>query len=203
MTETLVKRVLIQDFGGKKTASGVELANGQKITAHRKIVLSAGAYRTPQLLLLSGIGPISEPSRHGVPQVVDAPEVGKNFHDHMAVSQWWKLRAPENGYTMGSPKFNDPAFMKGLPVDWVITQPYLTMVSKLLWPWTKATCMMVIRYCRLPDPTRNHTSCMLESTRLTQLSLWMALTLRPVLSAFCLHRAELSRWHQPIRKRRL
>jgi len=122
MTETLVKHVLIEDLEGKKTATGVELANGRKITANREVILSAGAYRTPQVLLLSGIGPSSELSCHSIPQVVDAPDVGKTFHDHKAVSQWWKLRAPENGYAMGSPKFNDPAYMKGLPLDWIVTQ---------------------------------------------------------------------------------
>jgi choline dehydrogenase-like flavoprotein len=42
--------------GEKKSAIGVELSNGRQIFARKEVILSAGAYRTPQLLLLSGIG---------------------------------------------------------------------------------------------------------------------------------------------------
>ncbi|KAL1963927.1 hypothetical protein VTN77DRAFT_7733 [Rasamsonia byssochlamydoides] len=50
-------------------------------------------------------------------------DVGRHFHDHPAVSQWWKLKHPEKGLAVGSPAFNDPALLKGLPLDFVVTQP--------------------------------------------------------------------------------
>jgi choline dehydrogenase-like flavoprotein len=90
MTETLVKRVLVEENNGRKVATGVELADGKTISA-KEVIVSAGAYRTPQVLLLSGIGPAAELAKHGIEQTVDSPEVGKNLHDHLAVSQWCHL----------------------------------------------------------------------------------------------------------------
>ncbi|KAJ5807010.1 glucose dehydrogenase [Penicillium riverlandense] len=120
-TETLVKRVLLTEQGTKKTATGVELADGTKLTASREVIISAGAYRTPQVLMLSGIGPAAELSKHGIPLSVDSPEVGRNFHDHFSFNQWWKLRHPEQGLSVGTPLWNSPAYGMGLPCNWVAT----------------------------------------------------------------------------------
>ncbi len=122
MTETLVKSILVEKRGTTNVAIGVQLADNQTYRANKEVLLSAGAYRTPQVLLLSGIGPAKDLAAHGITQIVDAPYVGQNLHDHMAVAQWWKLRDPEAGLSLGSPKFNNPAFAKGTPMDWVITQ---------------------------------------------------------------------------------
>ncbi|PQE26804.1 Choline dehydrogenase protein [Rutstroemia sp. NJR-2017a BVV2] len=118
---TLVKRVLVEDDGkGNKAATGVELADGTVIKAKKEVLLAAGTYRTPQILLLSGIGAAKD--LKGITQTLDLPGVGDNFHDHMSVSQWWKLRHPEAGLAIGSPTFNDPKFFTGLPMDWIVTQ---------------------------------------------------------------------------------
>jgi choline dehydrogenase-like flavoprotein len=87
MSETLVKRVIIEQVDGRKVATGVELANGEVITATKEIIISAGAYRTPQVLMLSGIGPSDELKKHGIKQIVDSSDVGKNLHDHLGVGQ--------------------------------------------------------------------------------------------------------------------
>jgi len=50
-----------------------------------KIVLCAGVYRTPQILMLSGIGPEEELARHGIPLRHRLPGVGANYHDHGTV----------------------------------------------------------------------------------------------------------------------
>lgn len=121
LLNTLVKRVIIESNGtGDKVATGVELANGNIFKAEKEVILAAGAYRTPQVLLLSGIG--ASKDLKGIPQVLDLPEVGENFHDHMSVTQWWKLRHPENGLAVGSPKFIDPKYFTGHPMDWIVTQ---------------------------------------------------------------------------------
>ena len=120
MTDTLVKRVLIKEKDGEKTACGVELADGRTCLSKREIVLSAGAYRTPQILLLSGVGSATELARHGITQVVDAPEVGQNLYDHMGVKQFWRLRHPDTGAAVGSSKWTDPAFQTGNPLDYVV-----------------------------------------------------------------------------------
>jgi choline dehydrogenase len=51
--------------------------------ARREVVLSGGTINTPQLLLLSGIGPAGHLTEHGIEVVVDAPEVGSNLQDHL------------------------------------------------------------------------------------------------------------------------
>jgi choline dehydrogenase len=53
----------------------------QQMTARREVILSAGAFNSPQLLKLSGIGPVQELSRHGIPTIVDLPGVGENLQD--------------------------------------------------------------------------------------------------------------------------
>lgn len=77
-----VSRVLIEN--GR--AVGVELFDkkGRVVTERTsgEVVLSAGVVGTPQILMLSGIGPASELGRHGIEVVSDLP-VGENLHDHM------------------------------------------------------------------------------------------------------------------------
>ncbi|MET0296963.1 MAG: GMC oxidoreductase, partial [Microbacterium sp.] len=51
--------------------------------ARREVILSGGAVNTPQLLMLSGIGPAEHLAGHGIPVVVDAPGVGENLQDHL------------------------------------------------------------------------------------------------------------------------
>ena len=51
--------------------------------ARREVILAGGAVNTPQLLMLSGIGPAEHLGRHGIPVLVDAPDVGSNLQDHL------------------------------------------------------------------------------------------------------------------------
>jgi choline dehydrogenase len=59
------------------------------LEAAREIVLSGGAYNTPQLLLLSGIGPADELRELGVNVVHDLPGVGRNLQDHPSIAMVW------------------------------------------------------------------------------------------------------------------
>ena len=80
-TRTRVARVIVAD--GR--AVGVEtLKGGQRrtIRARREVVLSAGALQSPQILMLSGIGPLAELKRHGIAPVLDLAGVGRNLQDH-------------------------------------------------------------------------------------------------------------------------
>ncbi|GLA30286.1 hypothetical protein AnigIFM63326_008490 [Aspergillus niger] len=121
MTETLVKRVLVEERDEQKVAIGVVLedTDESQIIARQEVIISAGAYRTPQLMMLSGIGPAEELRAYGIDVVLDLPDVGRHFADHVAVSQWWQLKHPEKGLTIGSPAFTDPAFFRGNPIDFV------------------------------------------------------------------------------------
>ena len=84
-TDALVEKVRVID--GR--AVGVSLIHqGRRVAldAAREIVLSAGTVNSPQLLLLSGIGPAAELVRHGINVVHDLPGVGANLQDHPTVS---------------------------------------------------------------------------------------------------------------------
>ena len=91
-TGCLVQRVLFEG----RTATGIEMlcdGSPQKIAASREVILSGGAINTPQLLMLSGVGPGKELQRHGIPQVLDSPGVGKNLQDHFYVHTGWRSTA--------------------------------------------------------------------------------------------------------------
>ncbi|GAA5201447.1 GMC family oxidoreductase [Microbacterium jejuense] len=53
------------------------------VRARREVILSGGAINTPQLLMLSGIGPAGHLAEHGIDVVVDSPDVGANLQDHL------------------------------------------------------------------------------------------------------------------------
>ena len=85
LTEALVRRVVIEN--GR--ATGVEIERDgkvQTIAAKREIVLSGGAYGSPQILLLSGIGDPEELKKHGIGVVHNLPGVGRHLHDHLATT---------------------------------------------------------------------------------------------------------------------
>lgn len=67
-------------------AVGIELTDGSVVRAGKEVVLSLGAFNTPQTLMLSGIGPASHLKQHGLEVVVDLPAVGQNLSDHADVS---------------------------------------------------------------------------------------------------------------------
>ena len=69
-----------------KRATSVDFSQkgrGKTIMAKREILLSAGAFGSPQILMLSGIGDKDELSEHGIECVHHLPGVGKNLHDHL------------------------------------------------------------------------------------------------------------------------
>ena len=83
-TGALVERILFTD--GR--ASGVEIRQGlfgtkRTITARRAVVLSGGAFGTPQTLMLSGIGPADHLSAHGITIIRDCAAVGSDLQDHI------------------------------------------------------------------------------------------------------------------------
>jgi choline dehydrogenase-like flavoprotein len=75
---TTIGRVILEN----KRAIGVETVSGKIYRARREVILSGGAINTPQLLLLSGVGPANELGRHGIKQLRELPMVGQNLQDH-------------------------------------------------------------------------------------------------------------------------
>ena len=78
LADTHVARLLFQD----KRAVGVETTGHEKIFAKKEVIVSGGALNTPQILMLSGIGPGQELMKHNIPVLLDAPNVGANLQDH-------------------------------------------------------------------------------------------------------------------------
>ncbi|KAL5592223.1 hypothetical protein FOBRF1_013249 [Fusarium oxysporum] len=119
LCSTIVHHIVIQELNGEKVASGVKLTDGHVISASREVIVSCGAYRTPQVLMLSGIGNQEDLAPHGISSIVECSDVGRNLHDHLSVCFWWRLRHPEGGLALGTPSWSDPAYSKGLPCDWI------------------------------------------------------------------------------------
>jgi choline dehydrogenase-like flavoprotein len=106
--DALATRVLFDDSGA---ACGVEYLKGRhlyrahavpsetpgeprKVFARREVVLCGGAFNTPQLLMLSGIGPAAHLRAHGIAVKVDLPGVGRNLQDRYEVSVTHRARRP-------------------------------------------------------------------------------------------------------------
>ncbi len=85
ITKAHTKKVLLE--GGR--ATGVEVGNmpnqSSIYKAKKEVILAAGAFASPQLLMLSGIGDADELKQHGIACVQELPGVGKNLQDHLFV----------------------------------------------------------------------------------------------------------------------
>lgn len=92
LTGVQAQRVI---FEGKR-AVGVDYsqAGSQQRAMGREIILCGGAVNSPQLLMLSGIGPAAHLRDHGIDVVVDAPDVGGNLQDHLDVIVQWLCTQP-------------------------------------------------------------------------------------------------------------
>jgi choline dehydrogenase len=91
LTDALVTRLVVA--GGRATGV-VYRHRGVEVTARaeREVVLAGGAVNSPQLLLLSGIGPAAHLREHGIDVVVDLPGVGEGLQDHPYVPVGWFTR---------------------------------------------------------------------------------------------------------------
>lgn len=72
-----------------RTPHGVAIAH-----ARREVVVAGGVFGSPQLLMLSGIGPADHLQSHGIPVVRDVPTVGANLHDHFYIQLMFRSTEP-------------------------------------------------------------------------------------------------------------
>lgn len=107
-----VHRVLIDH--GRATAVRYERA-GQILTAsaEREIILSAGAYGSPQLLMLSGVGPAAHLREHGIEVLIDQPNVGSHLQEHPFALVNWRCRSGDTLDDAASPKYLLPWLVGG------------------------------------------------------------------------------------------
>ena len=83
-----------------KTVIGVRTRDDRLIRG-KEVIVSCGALGSPQLLLLSGVGPPAELARHGIPLVHDLPGVGRNMQEHLGTGLIY--RGPHERDLVGSP----------------------------------------------------------------------------------------------------
>ncbi|KAL1502268.1 hypothetical protein ABEB36_007434 [Hypothenemus hampei] len=95
MLNSTASKILLSNTNGAKRATGVELIYNDKtytVRARKEVILAAGALNTPQVLLLSGIGPKSELKAVNIEQKHDLPGVGRNLQNHVAFYMGYKLK---------------------------------------------------------------------------------------------------------------
>ena len=101
--EILVHAVSAKVAIENRRACGVSYYQGdelKEVRARREVILAGGAFGSPQLLQLSGIGAGEELKKLGIPVVNELPGVGKNLQDHIDYVQSW--RVPSNTETVGA-----------------------------------------------------------------------------------------------------
>jgi len=94
---TLAKKI---EFDSQKRATGVVVQSRPigvftyKLRARKEVILSAGAFQSPQLLMVSGIGPREELEKHKIPVLVERPGVGQTMEDHVFFGPTWRVNVP-------------------------------------------------------------------------------------------------------------
>ncbi len=114
-----VKRVVIEN--GR--ATGVEVLDGNSVTtirANREVIVSAGVIGTPQILMLSGVGPAAHLREKGIDPIADLP-VGQNLHDHLFVPMTFLMKDAVN---KGTPAY----FAKGVAAE--VRKPGTTWMAR-------------------------------------------------------------------------
>ena len=85
-------------FDGRR-ATGVEYRRGDRVetvAARREVVMSAGAFGTPQILMASGVGPGAHLQELAITPVLDVAGVGQNLQDHISALLIYKARIPDH-----------------------------------------------------------------------------------------------------------
>lgn len=124
VTEAQATRIVIEGEPGSLRATGVEYVGSDGEThlleARNEIILSAGAFQSPHLLMLSGIGPADHLAELGINCIVDAPNVGQNLKDHLQLAVFFEaaglgVSMGAFGVAMGPDALREPA--GPLPAD--------------------------------------------------------------------------------------
>jgi choline dehydrogenase len=115
LSEAIAARIVIE--GGR--AKGVDIIRHgarETVWAEREVILCGGTVNSPQLLMLSGIGPADHLAEHGIKVVHGAPEVGRNLQNHPAYSLRYACSQPVTAY-----KYLNPAAAIGMGLRYALT----------------------------------------------------------------------------------
>ncbi|KAL9619876.1 MAG: hypothetical protein Q9160_005523 [Pyrenula sp. 1 TL-2023] len=146
---TLVSRII---FDGNKTATGVRALTAGTfgtpsveftLNARREVIIAGGAFQSPQLLMVSGIGPCAHISQQGIPCLEDLPGVGQNMWDHPIFGITHRVNVPTTSAAVNNAT---------LAAQYV--QRYLTTASGPL----SALGAGIYGWEKLPEPYRSSLS---------------------------------------------
>jgi choline dehydrogenase-like flavoprotein len=126
LTRAVSTRVVLEG----RRAVGVEFLQGndtRQVRARREVILTAGTFGSPQLLMLSGIGPAEQLQAHGIAVAQQLPGVGKNLQDHIDYVQSWRTRSDTQTFGVS---LRGTAKVTGAVLEWrkqrsgMLTSPY-------------------------------------------------------------------------------
>ncbi|CAG8163944.1 unnamed protein product [Penicillium salamii] len=91
-------------FDSSRRATGVVVEQGNQFVlyARREVILAAGAFQSPQLLMVSGLGPAQLLQTHGISLIADLPGVGQNMWDHVFFGPSYRVNVPTLGMLDGN-----------------------------------------------------------------------------------------------------
>jgi choline dehydrogenase len=133
-TGCLVEAVV---FEGRRAAGVRWRQDGETRVAHcrREVILAAGAIGTPQIMLLSGIGPAEHLREHGIAVVLDRPGVGANLQDHLQLRLIYKV----DGIKTLNERYHAPLGFAGMLAEYVLfRRGPLTMAPSQLGLFTRS-----------------------------------------------------------------
>lgn len=100
---TLAQKIL---FDRRNTATGVVASSNNivfTLKARKEVILSAGVFQSPQILMLSGVGPAATLAKHSIPLRIDLPGVGSNLQDHPWFGTDFRVNVPTASSLLNSP----------------------------------------------------------------------------------------------------
>ncbi|KAL8969550.1 MAG: hypothetical protein Q9197_004271 [Variospora fuerteventurae] len=106
---TLAEKVLLDK---RNRATGVVVSSNNTrftIKARREVILSAGSFQSPQLLMLSGIGPAATLAKYNIPLRINLPGVGSNLQDHAWFGTQFRVSVPTGSAFVNNPSVLDTA----------------------------------------------------------------------------------------------
>ncbi|THZ99379.1 GMC oxidoreductase [Aureobasidium pullulans] len=104
-THALARQIL---FTHDKVANGVLVQSGSKnytLSATKEVILSAGAFQSPQMLMVSGIGPRETLQKYGIPVIADLPGVGQNLQDQPTIGSVYRVNVPTSSKLVNDPEY--------------------------------------------------------------------------------------------------
>ncbi|KAF8882588.1 hypothetical protein BD779DRAFT_923170 [Infundibulicybe gibba] len=158
-----VTQILFEKVGDTIRATGVEFSgtqNGPRYRARAKseIIVAGGAVHSPQILMLSGVGPAEQLQKHNIPIIHNLPGVGSNLVDHPVVDVYFKDKQNDSRKFLKPQSISDVPKLIAAGVQYLVSQrgPLATNLAE------------AAAFCRSDDPhlfpAREYPSQLVDST---------------------------------------